>query len=140
MTNQIDYNTISDKIKRSIILNNGYQLDDLVQDTIIKLWLKDYTNEEIKKACVKVARNILIDYHRKQQKLKCIYDKEPEILCFQNEKLNITEPIKNKELFILRYKFGLKYKEIAEFKNKSLGTIKSEIFVMHKELKELNKL
>jgi DNA-directed RNA polymerase specialized sigma24 family protein len=111
-----------------------------VQDTIIKLIKKQQTKGDIIKQSVKTARNILIDYHRKQQKFKNLYDKEPEPLCYQNCEITFIIPDKYKSLYILRYKFGLKYVEISEFLDKPLGSVKAQIKRMKEGIKTVNNL
>jgi DNA-directed RNA polymerase specialized sigma24 family protein len=138
MINEATYREIKRRIKTNIVLNNGYQFDDLCHDTIEKLILKKKTNEECKKLCVITALNLIRDHHRKCSKLKTVrlYDLEHEPIL--QEKTSVIIPEKYKKEFILKYKFGMKYKEISEYLEIPIGTVKGQIYKMHKELKSLN--
>ena len=146
MISEASYLRIKHIIRKNISLTNGYLLDDLVQDTIIKLIAKYQNENEYPNICVKVAKNLIIDYYRKKEQYKEIYDKEPEQECYQKEfklkhvNYNCIVPEKYRSLAILRYKFKLKYSEIATFYEIPLGTVKGRMFKMKKEIKLLNDL
>ena len=87
--------------------------------------------------CVIVALNIIRDYHRKCKTLKEIQlFEEPEQA--KSDRLEVIKPIKYREIFTLRYKMKMTYKEIEKFLNIPMGTVKVRIMNMHKELKALN--
>ena len=62
------YNAIKNIIQYKITLNNGYKIEDLVQDVCLKLIQSNYKESIYVKLCTKVALNILRDYHRKCKK------------------------------------------------------------------------
>ncbi len=134
----ITYDAIKLKIKQSIVLNNGYQFDDLCHDTIEKLLNLKKNNKECKKLCAIIALNLIRDHHRKCKKIETIKLYELQADQIEYEKPEIIIPIKYRHLYVLKYKLGMKYREIAEHLERPLGTIKAQIFRMHQELKELN--
>lgn len=131
------YNEIKRRIK-SIKLNNGYQYDDLCHDTVEKLLLSNKSDKDCIRLCFIVALNLIRDYHRKNNRLETIklYDLKSEPI--EPEEIKINEPIKYKHLYVLRYKIGMKYKEISEHLNIPIGTVKGQIHKLHQELKDLN--
>jgi RNA polymerase sigma factor (sigma-70 family) len=135
------YLRIKRLIKHNIQPINGYLIEDLIHDTILKLLeTNGKTEADYCNLCVKVARNIMIDNYRKDERFKNIYDKEPEKECYQKEKKpELNVPKKYKALYLLRYKFEFRYSEIAKFYGIPLGTVKGRIYKMKNELKELNK-
>lgn len=136
-----NYKTISNRI-RSFIRPPyyGYDIEDLIQDTILKLIEKKYDYDNSLRLCKIFAYNLFVDHYRKNKKFKQIYDKSPERLCYQFCNLDFKIPDKYKELYILRYKFKMKYEEIKDFLNMPLGTVKNHISRMKKEIKKLNDL
>lgn len=135
------YLRIKRLIKNNIQPINGYLIEDLIHDTILKLLeINGKTETDYCKMCVKVARNIMIDNYRKNERFKNIYDKEPEKEYYQKEEIELNIPEKYKALFLLRYKYEFKYSEIAEFYEIPLGTVKGQIYRMRKELKKVNGL
>lgn len=138
MIDSVTYNKIRNIIQKSVNLNNGYHLDDLIHDTIEKLLILKKPNDDCIKLSKKIALNLLRDHHRKCQKFKNIYDLEPEITVNDREAIKITPPKKYKEIYILRYKFGMKLREISKFTDTSINTIKLHHIKMKKELQELN--
>lgn len=139
MINEITYNKIKRIIRSSVYLNNGYQFDDLFHDTIEKLLIAKKTNKECRTLCVIIAERLLIDKHRKCKNYKEIMLSEIESAPKNNEeKLIIVTPVKNKEMFILRHKFGMKLREISEFRDININTVKSHNSRMKNELRRLN--
>lgn len=136
---KVTYLEIKNRINKYITLNNGYQYDDLIHDTIEKLLRTKKKDKDCLNICIKVARNLVINHYRKAQKFILVYDKQPELEYYQTERKTINEPIINKELFILRYKLGMSYIEMSEYTKRPIGTIKTQMYKVHKELKELNR-
>lgn len=138
--NKHTYSDIKKRIRCNINLN-GYELDDLLHDTIIKLYNKGYTHEtELKRLCVIVAKNIVRDKYRKEKNIiHCQLSNE----ITHEEKRTIKEyvlPVRYEELFILKYKLGLSMQDIAETTCKKYSTIRVHHMKMKQEFKELNNL
>lgn len=135
------YNEIKRIIKHNIKPPYGYDFDDLVQDTLIKLVSnKKNTKTDCIKQCKKVAKHLVIDFYRKSKKFKNSYDLEPDMECNQICDIDYIIPKEFEELYILRYKFKMKYKEISTFLGTPLGTVKNRIHKMIIEVKRVNGL
>lgn len=132
------YNEIKRRIRTLSI--NSYPLDDLLQDTIEKLIKKGYKENNYVYLCKKVAYRLIVDHYRKTEKFKCIYDKEPECISNDEYELDYIIPKEFEELYILRYKLNMKYKEISTFLSTPLGTVKNRIHKMIIEVKRVNGL
>lgn len=140
MNNQT-YIEISKKIKSFIRPPYyGYDIEDLIHDTILKLLEKRYKTIDCLRMCKIVAYNIFADNYRKQKRFKNIYDLEPQKESYQIIDLDFEIPEKYKELYILRYKLNMKYKEISTYLSTPIGTVKNHISLMKKEIKRINNL
>lgn len=96
---------------------------------------------------LKSIHNKAVDYIKKDSKNILLHEYYDIIDSYDPDfELNhlITEELNNlqkheKELLILHYEYGLKYKEIADLINAPEGTIKSSISRLKKKLKEIKK-
>jgi DNA-directed RNA polymerase specialized sigma24 family protein len=138
MTEKV-YNEIS-KIIRSSIKINDSDYDDLIHDTILRLYQKDIRDiEDCKKLCYIVARNIYFDKKRKEKNFKYVYDANAELPTTQKQKKEIIYPIKYRHFFIMKYKLGMSLVEISTFTNRKYSTIRGDHMKMKQEFRELNK-
>ena len=136
---QSTYNDISRRIKSNIKINHC-DYDDLIQDTLLRLYQKDITDTlDCKKMCVIVAINILRDQKRREKNFLKYVANTPINIVEQPEQITeLKEPLKYKEYYILRYKLNFKYKEIAEYKGISINSVSHKIREMRREFKEIN--
>lgn len=139
--NNETYKQISNRI-RSFIRPPyyGYEIEDLIQDTILKLIEKKYTSKECLLMCKIVAFNIFADNYRKNKRFKNIYDAEPIDKSYQLIDYDFEIPTKYKELYVLKYKLNYKHKEISKILNIPIGTIGVNVSKMRKEIKRINGL
>lgn len=135
------YKDISKRIKSNIKIPLC-DYEDLIHDTLVKLIERDIKDEtDCKKMCVIVALNILRDNKRKENSFLKYAANTPINYTEQPEYIKeLKEPVKYKEYYILRYKLGLKYKEIAKYFGVSINSVGQKILQMRKEFKEINKL
>lgn len=127
--------------------------EDLSQETFIKLWNnkeKIDPNKNIKYYLTTIAKNSCIDYLRKQNKVKTDYfdtlgyNTEFSTLSENNEVMQdeVFDTIKQHldkesyEILILHYVHNLKYREIAQIKNKTTSSITNKASRALKSLKE----
>ncbi len=131
-------------------------LDDVVQETFIKLWHKcsDVSIEKVKPFIFKVAQNLFIDYLRKK-KNKVNVELTDMFLNDENTEHDLNEfdkivdsiinnmPENYKIVFLLNRLENKKYVEIAEMLNLSVKAIEKRMhnaLVYLKEAKQMYKL
>lgn len=138
MINESTYCKIKSILKTSISLYDVYQFADLFHDTIMILLEYNKTNEENIKLCKRIATNLVINQYRKCKKINRVKLIDIYPASEIKESSIIIKPIKYKEMFILRYRFKMKLREIAVFKGININTIKQHSIRMKEELKTLN--
>lgn len=131
-----DYEDSNDFVRKLICWHlRNEQVDDLVQETYLKAW-KSYSSfnreSHFSTWIYRIAMNIIADHYRKS---KSIISSEEEIAIEEkrDEKDLITFALNaldanEKELFILFYKFGYTFKEIAAISQKSENSIKTIVY------------
>lgn len=135
---------------------NSDEADDLTQETMLKvLSNKDkYTeNTNLKGWVFTIMRNIFINNYRRKTFITTIFDNSANTYYLDLPRISLLETPEgavavkeivsfinayDKELrtIFTMYIHGYKYEEIAKFIHKPVGTIKSMIFRMRRELRE----
>lgn len=140
-------------------LNNYENSREVVQITFLKLWEKRKTlriESSLKNYLYRSAKNSMIDYIRKYEKINKISDKEDSILnnlpenddsflspyIIRNEIIKALDALKpkNKQIFLLSKFEGLTYEEIALHLNISKRSVEDNIAraigILKEKLKE----
>jgi len=112
---------------------------DILQETFLKAMKVSLEEEKAKNYLFKIAKNLAIDYLRKEGKL--VYEEEllegnvedPEYII---ENRDIWRPLNEieKEVLILYYYKGYSYEEISKKLRISLNTVKSHIYRAKKKI------
>lgn len=129
---------------------------EIVQNTFLKLWdKKDVLTIEtsLKNYLYRSAKNAMIDYIRKHEKVKLISDEKEQLIynlpdtddsylspyIIRNEILKAMEELKpkNKEIFRLSKFEGLTYEEIAKHLNISKRSVEDNVARATIKLKEI---
>lgn len=131
-----------------MVVKNRELAEDIFQDTFIKviksLHAGTYKEEgRFVSWVMRIAHNLIIDFYRKDKHLKTVSDDETEVPLFNSSKFsdaNIEEnliidqihqdvkllvdklPEEQKEVVVLRFYYGLSFKEIADHTNVSINT------------------
>jgi len=131
-------------------IKNKFLAEDLVQDSWIKV-IKNINNiknnRTIKPWLLKIMKNTMIDYYRKNckeidQELKdIIFIDEPENLYDYSTLIQIKKEINNlspryREVFKLIVENNFSHKEVSEYLGISVGTSKSNFYNARKNLKK----
>ncbi len=131
---------------------------EVVQNTFLKLWDKRETlniDTSLKNYLYRSAKNNMIDYIRKHQKLQIINDEDDKLLknlpeedssplspfIIRNEILHAMEQLKpkNKEIFVLSKFEGLTYEEIANHLGISKRSVEDNVARAMARLKDILK-
>ena len=130
-------------------LPDQQQAEDIVQETFIYIWQK--RNElnirtNFKAYLFTAVRNRCLNFVRREQKLEEISEDMPEIegdFNFSDEELSVkiaqsieSLPPQCKKIFLLAYKENLTYNEIADTLDLSKNTIKTQMGIAYKILRE----
>jgi RNA polymerase sigma-70 factor (ECF subfamily) len=112
---------------------------DILQETFLKAMKVSLEEEKAKNYLFKIAKNLAIDYLRKEGRL--VYEEEllegnvedPEYVI---ENRDIWRPLNEieKEVLILYYYKGYSYEEISKKLRISLNTVKSHIYRAKKKI------
>jgi|YelNatPaOPRAMG01_1025707.scaffolds.fasta_scaffold00728_26 RNA polymerase sigma-70 factor (ECF subfamily) len=112
---------------------------DILQETFLKAMKVSLEEEKAKNYLFKIAKNLAIDYLRKEGRL--VYEEEllegnvedPEYII---ENRDIWRPLNEieKEVLILYYYKGYSYEEISKKLRISLNTVKSHIYRAKKKI------
>jgi len=112
---------------------------DILQETFLKAMKVSLEEEKAKNYLFKIAKNLAIDYLRKEGRL--VYEKEllegnvedPEYII---ENRDIWRPLNEieREVLILYYYKGYSYEEISKKLRISLNTVKSHIYRAKKKI------
>ena len=112
---------------------------DILQETFLKAVKVSLEEEKAKNYLFKIAKNLAIDYLRKEGRL--VYEEEllegnvedPEYII---ENRDIWRPLNEieKEVLILYYYKGYSYEEISKKLRISLNTVKSHIYRAKKKI------
>ena len=135
--------------------NDKQIVDDMFQDTLIKIWkaIPNYREQNKFSSWIfSVAHNIAIDYSRKHKSQDKMFDQtmeydqinlvdpHDEIVAKETEmrvkRLIDTLPDNQRQVFLLRQHGELAFKEIAEIMKQPLSTVLSH---MHYAVKKLKK-
>jgi RNA polymerase sigma-70 factor, ECF subfamily len=135
------------------MIHNQTDAEDIWQETFIKVFKsKDlYRDEGFAKAWIyKIAKNTLIDFQRKKSKTPTIFeinerdriDYEDATNVLQNKELNqrfekaiSNLPVEQREIYLLRQRSGMPFKDIAQLLDEPLNRILAR---MHLAMKKLN--
>lgn len=137
-------------------LQNTENSREVVQITFMKLWDKKdrlSIDTSLKNYLYRSAKNAMIDYIRKHQKLNIISDEQEQLIqslpdtddsylspyIIRNEILKAMEELKpkNKEIFRLSKFEGLTYEEIANHLNISKRSVEDNVARATIKLKEI---
>jgi RNA polymerase sigma-70 factor (ECF subfamily) len=120
-------------------LKNEEIAKDILQETFLKAMKVSLEEEKAKNYLFKIAKNLAIDYLRKEGRL--VYEEEllegnvedPEYII---ENRDIWRPLNEieKEVLILYYYKGYSYEEISKKLRISLNTVKSHIYRAKKKI------
>lgn len=166
-TTELDIGELSAKYGRRLFqaaycITRDYQhAEDVVQDTLVKAYLKKDTIENIDKIgswLCSIATRTAIDYVRKEKRQNEVFlepsnfeshninmkshqnvELEVELAFLQNEiRRGINGlSLDQRNAILLKVDEGLKEKEIAEELNLKQGTVKTNIYRARKQLKSL---
>jgi len=136
------------------VVQNEEIAKDLMQETLIKIWigLKNYNEEKkFRQWIFTIAHNVFVDYLKKVNGAEPV-GKDINFLSDENTPLNILIkketlqnlsevidklPLKQKEILMLRITANLKFKEIAEITGQPLNTV---LGLMHQAKNNIKKL
>ncbi|QED48181.1 RNA polymerase sigma factor [Cytobacillus dafuensis] len=141
------------------ITRDYYLAQDVVQETLIKAYLKINTIQEKEKIGAwlsAIATRTAIDFIRKERKtnenieayadldnaqIKMNHNVEEEVeINLLNEKINDcinSLSIDQKRVFMLKIRHGLKEREIAELLELNQNTVKTKLYRVRKYLKQM---
>jgi len=112
---------------------------DILQETFLKAMKVSLEEEKAKNYLFKIAKNLAIDYLRKEGRL--VYEEEllegnvedPEYIIENRDIWRLLNEIE-KEVLILYYYKGYSYEEISKKLRISLNTVKSHIYRAKKKI------
>ncbi|MCO4755855.1 MAG: RNA polymerase sigma factor [Bacteriovoracaceae bacterium] len=124
-------------------------VDDLVQDTFVKA-LNSYSkfkgDSSFKTWIYRIARNVTYDYLRKNGKGQFQEIEDGDLVHSDKEDVKdlISQGLvglgpKHREVFVLHFKFGHTFNEIAGLLDITEGTVKSRVFYAKKKFSEFLK-
>lgn len=128
---------------------NHEDADDICQNVFIKIWknIKKFKwNSSIKTWIYTITINEINTFLKRKNRFKLFSIYEETIKTFSDEYFDGNEiekklwlevnklPKKQKEIFILRYKEDIKFKEIAKILNVAEGTVKSSYSIAKNKL------
>ena len=127
------YNTVKS------VLGNDYNVADVVQEVFFKCWrikpeIVEYSELEQLKYISICAKNMARNYYKKRKKEDVVYIEDitesEQIKCFDREisDIRVSDVVKElpeiyKDLFSMKYIYGLRNSEIAEIYEVSESTI-----------------
>ena len=134
-------------------LNDEQEAEDIVQETFLYLWEKRAQikiHQDLKQYVLRAVKNRCINYINRQKQLLQISEKEIDISLNENPNDNYSQeelamqisksieelPPQCKKIFMLAYLENLTYNEIAETLQLSKNTIKTQMGIAYKYLRE----
>lgn len=132
-------------------IKNKEVAEDIVQETFVYLW-KNHNNVSLKYPIwaylQRIVKNACLNYFRHQEVEKKYSDSLEEEVFNEEERAELLElisevkdainrlPEQCRKIFVLSCVEGLKYGEVAEDLGVSLNTVKSQVKIAYKKIRE----
>lgn len=138
---KVFYQDYQNYVRKTLYWLVGHEpLDDLVQETFIKVWKSIHRfsgHSHVKTWIYRIATNVAIDYLRKNKTEYQLALAEHNHPSHSQNNMELSQlidqailslPIKLRVVFVLYYKQELTLNEISDTLNTAEGTIKSRLF------------